>query len=201
MTSTYLWVRIQEWGIQEPACSVPSDLINLQPSGDQQREQLDQQLGSLSQLLITKRLINELVITTEKHGGQKKIPGSLSSITARSLSDKPRTLSDIQTAGYDYGPIHVSCLSDDQIWTSGNSEIMKLYNLREEILRSVTTKSENGPEDIAMTRRGDLLYSDYNDTSINLVSGTQIHMLIIVRELRPLSFCSTFSGDLLVIME
>nr|XP_022308234.1 uncharacterized protein LOC111114243 [Crassostrea virginica] len=42
---------------------------------------------------------------------------------------------------------------------------------------------------------------DYDDRSINLVSGTQIHTLIKVRGLKPRSFCSTFSGDLLVIMD
>nr|XP_022316853.1 protein lin-41-like [Crassostrea virginica] len=38
------------------------------------------------------------------------------------------------------------------------------------------------------------------DRSINLVSGTEIQTLITLRGWRPLSLCSTSSGDLLVIM-
>ena len=51
-----------------------------------------------------------------------------------------------------------------------------------------------------MTRSGDLVYADYRDSSINLVSGTQIQTLITLRGWRPWGLCSTSSGDLLVIM-
>ena len=72
----------------------------------------------------------------------------------------------------------MSCLSDGEFWTRGDDKTLKLYNMRGEILKSVQTKSGNEPEDIAVTRSGDLLYTDYNDSSINLVSGTQIETLI-----------------------
>ena len=49
------------------------------------------------------------------------------------------------------------------------------------------------PRDIAVTRSGDLVYADYKDRSINLVSDTQIQTLIIH------GLCSMSSGDLLVI--
>ena len=51
-----------------------------------------------------------------------------------------------------------------------------------------------------MTRSGDLVYADYNDRSINLLSGTQIQSLIRLRGWTPLNLCSTSSGDLLVTM-
>ena len=44
------------------------------------------------------------------------------------------------------------------------------------------------------------MYTDYEDRSVNLVSGIQIKSLITLRGWRPLSLCSTSSGDLLVIM-
>ncbi|XP_022304505.2 uncharacterized protein LOC111111680 [Crassostrea virginica] len=171
-------------------------------------DQLYQQLGSLSQLLITYPLIDEPTRTTEEHGGQKKTPAAVSSPPARPLSDKPlsdspRILNDIQTefGGYGNGLYNVSCLSDEEIWTSGNNKIMKLYNLKGELLKSVQTKSGNKPQDIAVTRSGGLVYTDYHDRSINLVSGTQIQTLITLKGWRPLRLCSTASGDLLVIME
>ena len=66
--------------------------------------------------------------------------------------------------------------------------------------RSVQTKSRSPPWDIAVTRGGDLEYTDYGDRSINLVSGTQIYTLITLRGWRPHGLCSTSSGDLLVII-
>ncbi|XP_022324070.2 uncharacterized protein LOC111124986 [Crassostrea virginica] len=132
------------------------------------REQIHQQIGSLSELAIT------------------------------FLLDEPRILTDIQT---EYRLLRsVSCLSDSEFWTRGGDNILRLYNLQGELLRSVQTKSGNRPWDIAVTRRGDLVYTDWKDRSINLVSGTQIQTLITLRGWRPYNLCSTSSGDLLVIM-
>ena len=52
-----------------------------------------------------------------------------------------------------------------------------------------------------MTQSRDLMYADYRDRSINLVSGTQIQTLITLRGWIPLGLCSTSSGHLLIIME
>ena len=138
------------------------------------RVQIHQQIGSLSELAIT--------------------------YPVETLSDKPWIITDIQT---EYENLHsVSCLSDSELWTSGyNDKIMKLYNLKGNILSSVQTKSGNYPRDIAVTRSGDLVYADYLDRSINQVSGTQIETLIRLRRWKPWGLCSTSSGDLLVIME
>nr|XP_022297221.1 uncharacterized protein LOC111106719 [Crassostrea virginica] len=143
------------------------------------REQIHQQIGSLSELAIT------------------------------FLLDEPRILTVIQT---EYTELRsVSCLSDSELWTCGNDNILRLYNLQGELLRSVQTKLGNLPRDIAVTRSGDLVYTDHWDSSINLVSGTQIlydrlesgtqiETLIKLRGWRPRYLCSTFSVDLLVIM-
>ncbi|XP_078331546.1 uncharacterized protein LOC144625217 [Crassostrea virginica] len=117
------------------------------------------------------------------------------------LLDDPRILTDIQTENK-YGLYSVSCLSDSELWTCGYGDnILRLYNLQGELLRSVQTKSGYKPRDIAVTRSGDLVCTDYYDRSINLVSGTHIQTLITLRGWRPLGLCSTSSGDLLVIME
>ncbi|XP_078313319.1 uncharacterized protein LOC111114922 [Crassostrea virginica] len=126
-------------------------------------------------------------------------PGAESSPPARPLLDVPRLITDIPTTGY-RNLYNVSCLSHEEIWTSGYNKIMQLYNLKGELLKSVQTKSGNVPQDIAVTRSGGLVYTDYGDRSINLVSGTQIQTLIRLRGWRPRRLCSTSSGDLLVIM-
>ncbi|XP_078321302.1 uncharacterized protein LOC144621591 [Crassostrea virginica] len=161
------------------------------------REELLKQIGSFS----------PLSIETEEQGYTVLSPGAESSPPARPLLDVPRLFTDIPT-GYDR-LYSVSCLSDEEIWTSGNNKIMKLYNLKGELLKSVTTKSGNSPWDIAVTRSGGLVYADYEDSSINLVSGTQTlfrrlvsgtQTLITLRGWRPLCLCSTACGDLLVTM-
>ena len=95
----------------------------------------------------------------------------------------------------------MSCLSDSELWTRGDNNILRLFNLQGELLRSVQTKSGNMPQDIAVTRSGDLVYTDPRDRSINLVSGTHIQTLITLWGWRPRNLCSTSSGDLLVTME
>ncbi|XP_078342038.1 uncharacterized protein LOC144627896 [Crassostrea virginica] len=136
------------------------------------REQIHQQIGSLSELVIT--------------------------YPVGTLLDKPRILTDIQT---ECRPLHsVSCLSDSELWTRGIDNILRLYNLQGELLRSFQTKSGNKPYDIAVTRSGGLVYTDWWNSSINLLRGTQIQTLITLRGWRPLHVCSTASGDLVVIM-
>ena len=56
------------------------------------------------------------------------------------------------------------------------------------------------PRDIAVTRSGDLVYTDPGDRSVNLVHDTQIQTLITLRGWKPRGLCSTSSGDLLVII-
>ena len=126
-------------------------------------------------------------------------PGAESSPPARPLLDVPRFITDISNTGYDYLS-NVSCPSDEEIWTSGDNEIMKLYNMKGELLKTIQTKSGNMPADIAVTRSGGLVYTDRRDRSINLVSGTQIQTLITLWGWKPDGLCSTSSGDLLVIV-
>ncbi|XP_078314226.1 uncharacterized protein LOC144619625 [Crassostrea virginica] len=154
------------------------------------REELLKQFGSFSPLSIEK----------EEQGYTVPSPGAESSPPARPLLDVPRLITDIPTTGY-RELYNVSCLSDEEIWTSGYNKIMQLYNLKGELLKSIQTKSGNMPGDIAVTQSGGLVYADYSDRSINLVSGTQIQTLITLRGWIPWSLCSTSSGDLLVIMK
>ncbi|XP_078335050.1 uncharacterized protein LOC144625990 [Crassostrea virginica] len=138
------------------------------------REQIHQQIGSLSELAIT-FLLDEPQIITYIMTGFSVLSNRLHS---------------------------VSCLSDTELWTTGyNDSILRLYSLQGELLRSVQSKSRNMQEGIAMTRSGGLVYSDPEERSINLVKGTQIQKLITLRGWIPLCLCSTSSGDLLVTMD
>ncbi|XP_052680264.1 uncharacterized protein LOC128161054 [Crassostrea angulata] len=153
------------------------------------KEQLYQQVGSLS----------ASSIKTEEHGYTMESPGAESSPSDRPLIDVPRIITQIDTKCR--GLLGVSCLSDEEMWTCGEDNIMRLYNLRGELVKSVETKSGNGPEDIAVTRSGDLVYTDGRNRSVNIVKNTQIQTVIRLRGWIPWGVCSTSSGDLLVVME
>nr|XP_022308231.1 uncharacterized protein LOC111114239 [Crassostrea virginica] len=86
---------------------------------------------------------------------------------AKPLLDVPRLIADIPSSEYDY-PYNVACLSAAKKWTRCNNEIMKLYNLKGEVLGSVQSKSGNMAEDIAVTQSGGLVYTYNQESSINL---------------------------------
>nr|XP_034308084.1 tripartite motif-containing protein 3-like isoform X2 [Crassostrea gigas] len=152
------------------------------------KEQLYQQFGSLS----------ASSIKIEEHGYTMESPGSESSPPNRPLIDVPRIITQINT---ECDPLDsVSCLSDEEMWTCGYDNIMRLYNLRGELVKSVQAKSGNRPQDIAVTRSGDLVYTDYDDRTVNIVKNTQIQTVIRLQGWKPLGVCSTSSGDLLVVM-
>nr|XP_034304680.1 tripartite motif-containing protein 3-like [Crassostrea gigas]XP_034304681.1 tripartite motif-containing protein 3-like [Crassostrea gigas]XP_034304682.1 tripartite motif-containing protein 3-like [Crassostrea gigas]XP_034304683.1 tripartite motif-containing protein 3-like [Crassostrea gigas]XP_034304684.1 tripartite motif-containing protein 3-like [Crassostrea gigas]XP_034304685.1 tripartite motif-containing protein 3-like [Crassostrea gigas]XP_034304686.1 tripartite motif-containing prot len=152
------------------------------------KEQLYQQFGSLS----------ASSIKTEEHGYTMESPGAESSPPDRPLIDVPRIVTQIKT---EYRKLEsVSCLSDEEMWTCGGDNIMRLYNLRGELVKSVQTKSWNAPWDIAVTRSGDLVYTDYWDRTVNKMKNTQIQTVIELQGWGPRGVCSTSSGDLLVVM-
>ncbi|XP_019924704.3 E3 ubiquitin-protein ligase TRIM71-like [Magallana gigas] len=155
------------------------------------KEQLYQQFGSLS----------ASSIKTEEQVYTMDSPGAESSPPDRPLIDVPRIITQINTEYGDSNRLYsVSCLSDEELWTSGVDNKMRLYNLKGELVKSVKTKSGNGPWDIAVTRSGDLVYTDGNDRTVNIVKNKKIKTVIRLQGWRPLYVCSTSSGDLLVVM-
>uniref|UniRef100_K1QBE9 Tripartite motif-containing protein 2 n=1 Tax=Magallana gigas TaxID=29159 RepID=K1QBE9_MAGGI len=178
--------RIAEFRRLPPKLKV--SLPNFRPQ-EIHTNQLIEQFGSLS----------ALSFTTQEQDYSMPPQGAESSPPDRSLMDVPRVITAIDTE-YEDEIYSVMCLNDTEIWTYGNDNMMKLYNLQGERVKSIQTKSGNDPEDIAVTRSGDLVYTDTKDRTVNIVKNTQIQIVIRLQGWRPHGVCSTSSGDLLVVM-
>ncbi|XP_056010787.1 tripartite motif-containing protein 3-like [Ostrea edulis] len=111
----------------------------------------------------------------------------------------PKFITTIHTG---YGELYnVACLSDEEIWTRGDKNTMKLFSINQgSLLKSITTKLGNLPKDLAVTNSGDLVYADYYDRTVNIVKNEEIQTVIRLQNWKPERVCSTSSGDLLVIM-
>lgn len=64
------------------------------------------------------------------------------------------------------------------MWICGSDNFMSLYSLRGELLKSVGTKSGNRPYDIAVTKSGDVVYTDKIEKTVNIMKDTQIESMI-----------------------
>ncbi|XP_048748922.2 E3 ubiquitin-protein ligase Trim36-like [Ostrea edulis] len=157
--------------------------------------QLREMFGSLSPLSINR-----------EHGDTVKSAEAVSSPPFKPLLDDPRLTATIDTG---YGELRsVRCLSEDQVWTHGADNTMKLLDLQSKLLTSIKTKSGNAPHDIEVTRDGDLVYTDDSNKTVNLVKNKQIHTVITLQKgwgpfrqsWLPLSVCCTASNELLVAM-
>ncbi|XP_056002627.1 E3 ubiquitin-protein ligase Midline-1-like [Ostrea edulis] len=184
LTSTYK-SRNSEFRTLPPKVRVTVPSLSAQKIN---KDQLNEMFGSLP----------SLSINTE-HGDTMKSAEAVSSPPVKPLLDEPRVTATIDT-GYKQ-LTSVSCLSEDQVWTCSQfNETMKLLNLQSKLLTSIQTKSGNEPQGIAVTRDGDLVYTDYHDNTINLIKNKQIQTVITLQGWRPLFVCSTTSDDLLVTM-
>ncbi|XP_061193418.1 uncharacterized protein LOC133201646 [Saccostrea echinata] len=155
------------------------------------REQLHQMFGSLS----------ALSITTEDHGHTIEAPEAVPFPPVKTLLDEPEFI----TIDTEYENLfNVTCLSNKKIWTRGDDKIIRLYNLQGKLLNSIQTKSGNYPADIAVTRSGKLVYSDFQERTVNIVKNEKknekIQEMIRLQRWKPYGVCSTSSGDLLVTM-
>ncbi|XP_061190269.1 uncharacterized protein LOC133198143 [Saccostrea echinata] len=115
------------------------------------------------------------------------------------LLEEPELITSIDTWN-EYLLHSVTCLSDDEIWTGGADKVMKLYNLQGKLLKSIRTQSGKTPRDIAVTRKGDLVYSDPDTRTVNIVKNEQILEVIRLQWWIPYNVCITSSGDILVSM-
>lgn len=137
-------------------------------------------------------------VTKEEQEYKMDTPGYMSSLSDSEPVDEVEVITSIST---DYRYLFcVTCVSDEEILLCGNINIMKLYNLQGEQLKSIKSKSENMPWDIAVTKSKDLIYTDFSNRSVNLIRESEIQKIITLRGWGPIRLCITSSDDILIMM-
>ncbi|XP_061176971.1 E3 ubiquitin-protein ligase TRIM9-like [Saccostrea echinata] len=91
----------------------------------------------------------------------------------------------------------VSCVGVNQAWIHGNTGIITQVDENGSILKRVKTKSGNFPSGMAVSRDGDLLYTEFDLCTINLAKDCKVDVLILT-DWYPSGICLTSSGDILV---
>lgn len=151
------------------------------------REDIYNQFGKLNPILVRAEDVEHILYSQDAESSQPDMP----------LLAEPRIIAEIHT---NYGVSDrlrsVSAVNDKEIWTCGDSNMMKLYNLQDELVKSIKTKSENIPSNIEVTKNGDLVYTDYVERTVNIVQNTNIREVVKLKGWIPRFVCCTSSDDL-----
>ncbi|XP_078309551.1 uncharacterized protein LOC144617950 [Crassostrea virginica] len=146
------------------------------------KEELGDLVGKLTPFSI---VLEERVFTAKKP-------------TVRELLDEPEVLNTIKTGHSSLRS--VTCLNEEQIWTSGYTADIKCFNIQGELQKTIRTKSGEWPRDIALDSDGALLYSDWQTSTVYKIKNDQTEKILTLQGWIPANLCATFSGDLLVTM-
>nr|XP_022288519.1 uncharacterized protein LOC111100728 [Crassostrea virginica] len=143
------------------------------------------------------RLIGKLTpisTTLEERVFRAKKPNT----SVRELLDEPVVLNTIETGLERLRS--VTCLTEEEIWTSGETADIKCFNTQGILQKAIKTKSGAWPGDIAVYSDGALMYSDHNTKTVYRVKNDQTEAIIRLKGWTPFNLCVTSSGDLLVTM-
>ncbi|XP_078328001.1 uncharacterized protein LOC144623462 [Crassostrea virginica] len=93
----------------------------------------------------------------------------------------------------------VSCVGEAEAWIYGQNETIACIDIHGAVKDTVIIKCLEGPGGISVTRGNELIYSDYNTETVNIVrDGKPQKLITIPRYWRPWRLCCTMSGDILV---
>ncbi|XP_078334397.1 uncharacterized protein LOC111100259 [Crassostrea virginica] len=138
--------------------------------------------------------LTPLSTTLEERVFKAKKPNT----SVRELLDEAEVLNTIKTGHEKLRS--VTCLNEEEIWTSGQTADIKCFNTRGVLQKTIKTRSGDWPNDIAVYSDGALVYSDGTIRTVYKVKNDQTEKIIRLQGWTPTGLCVTSSGDLLVTM-
>ncbi|XP_011440914.3 tripartite motif-containing protein 2 [Magallana gigas] len=116
--------------------------------------------------------------------------------SVKELLDEPELIATIQT-GYRELRIVIST-NEGKIWTSGEINDIKCFNIKSSNVQTIETDSKKIPNDIAIDSDGHLLFTSGATRTVNKVKNGKTEELIRFLEWKPSGLCITSNGNLLV---
>ncbi|XP_078330183.1 uncharacterized protein LOC111117325 [Crassostrea virginica] len=115
----------------------------------------------------------------------------------RKLMDKVRVIATIPTTHkHLFG---IACVGGAEAWIYGNNKTITRIDLHGAVKETVTTTCQYEPGGISVTRGSELMYSDYNSDTVNIVRHGKSETLITTPQgWGPRRLICTRSGDILV---
>jgi streptogramin lyase len=122
-----------------------------------------------------------------------------SHLSLQQLLDEAKSIATIPTG---LNPLYiVACVGVDEAWVSGDDKTVRRVDIHGSVRDTVTTTCEYWPNDITVTRQGELVYSVDDNRTVNLVRHGRTETLITTPQgWKPDGLCCTKSGDILVSM-
>ncbi|XP_048740752.2 E3 ubiquitin-protein ligase TRIM9-like [Ostrea edulis] len=97
--------------------------------------------------------------------------------------------------------LHVACVRVNEAWVSDKDKTIRRVGIHGSVRDTVTTTCLYWPDDITVTRQGELVYSDSRNRTVNIVKHGRTETLITTPQgWHPDKLCCTKSGDILVSM-
>eukprot|EP00105_Crassostrea_gigas_P031734 XP_011454514.1 PREDICTED: probable RING finger protein 207 homolog [Crassostrea gigas] len=138
------------------------------------------------------------IIPSSTDTGENIVSLNRPNTSFRELLNEPELVAIIQTGHKNLRS--VTCLNEDRIWTSGETNDIKCFNIKGSLLQTIQKKSGTCPNDIAVDSNGDLLYTSGTTKTVCKVKNGQTEELIRLHGWKPGYLCVTSTGDLLVTM-
>jgi hypothetical protein len=130
---------------------------------------------------------------------QTNLTEEASHLSLQGLLEKAKSIKTISTGVNPLG--YVSCVGADEIWVSGTDKTIRRVDIHGSVRDTVITTCNPYPSGITVTRQEELVYSDYNNRTVNIVRHGRTETLITTpRGWWPGKLCCTKSGDILVCM-
>ncbi|XP_062583959.1 E3 ubiquitin-protein ligase TRIM71-like [Saccostrea cucullata] len=131
---------------------------------------------------------------------------SLSSLTdevsfssVKELIEEAKVIANIPTNVKNL--LKIACVESNKAWINGQDKMITCVDIHSAVQDTVTSTCKYLPNDITVTRQGELIYSDSNNRTLNIVRDGKIETQITTpRGWHPDGLCCTRSGDILVSM-
>ncbi|XP_062586539.1 uncharacterized protein LOC134248145 [Saccostrea cucullata] len=123
----------------------------------------------------------------------------VSVLSVRKLMEKAKVVANIPCGKKTIRSL--ICVGTNEAWVNNEDKNLRYIDIYGFVEDKVAIKCETFPSDISVNKRGELIFSDVNTRTVNIVRHEGIDTLIILpKGWHPWGLCCTRSGEILVSM-